>query len=97
MDDAQRKELISLTTEALREFINPVQILKLTPSDGGVSGVFRSGARMFDYRVTGSGVSYRPRAIGGVRAAKKDSLSPKEIRQQTRDRYLSKLRSRLNA
>lgn len=97
MDDAQRKELMALTTEALREFINPVQILNLTPANGGVSGVFRSGARLFDYRVTGSGVSYRPRPVAGMRAAKKDSLSPKEIRQQARDRYLSKLRSRLNA
>lgn len=93
MDDAQRKELIALTTEALREFINPVQILQLEAADGGVSGVFRSGARMFDYRVTGSGVSYRPRPVAGV--ARGDSAEL--VRAQERDRYLTELRGRRNA
>ncbi len=92
MEDAQ-KELRGLVTEALREFISPVQVLQMQAANGTVSGVFRSGARLFDFRVSGSGVSYKPRPVAG--APRGDSAV--DIRSQERDRFLAQLRSRRNA
>lgn len=58
-----RTEMAAIVTSLLRELIEPVQILSLSSdkASGAVSGRFRSGNLLFDYKLPGDGtISYAP-------------------------------------
>jgi len=65
----QRLEMARLTREVLLEFIQPVQLLTIDSdqASGAVSGRFRSGPLLFEYRIKDEKVSYTP--LGGTQKA----------------------------
>jgi predicted ABC-type ATPase len=65
----QRLEMAQLTREVLLDFIQPVQLLTIDADQatGAVSGRFRSGPLLFEYKIKGEKVSYSP--LGGTEKA----------------------------
>lgn len=58
-----------LTKEELSSWIQPVQLLSLSPnkSTGSITGRFRSSGILFDYQIKGETVSYKPVGSGSGR------------------------------
>lgn len=59
-------DLADAVVDLLSDFIQPVKLLQVNPDrgDGAVSGRFRSGTALFDYRIKGESISYGPIAAG---------------------------------
>jgi DnaJ domain len=72
--DPRLTQLRTLVQQAIADYISPVIILTMTPSNGTVTGTFRSGMQTFSYAVNGKGVVYKPLRPGVAPAPKRDSL-----------------------